>query len=155
MPQNIMCALCAVIQQDHFKFASYGPVDVELYFRNWHHIHNAYSLLSNQDPQDSPTDTLCNILNPVHLSLLVQWQRLGHQLVICDLACKRKESISRRLTRHVLQNQTMRQEGDLICTWSIVLTILIRCAWFDVVIRCDQTNKLVKQMFILMCLMLI
>ena len=26
MPQNIMCALYAVMQPDHFKFASYGPV---------------------------------------------------------------------------------------------------------------------------------
>ena len=25
VPQNIMCALCAVIRPDHFKFASYGP----------------------------------------------------------------------------------------------------------------------------------
>ena len=25
MPQNIMCALRAVIRSDHFKFASYGP----------------------------------------------------------------------------------------------------------------------------------
>ena len=26
MPQNIMCAPCAVIRPDHFKFASYRPV---------------------------------------------------------------------------------------------------------------------------------
>ena len=26
VPQKIMSALCAVIQPDHFKFASYGPV---------------------------------------------------------------------------------------------------------------------------------
>ena len=25
VPQNIMRALCAVMQPDHFKFASYGP----------------------------------------------------------------------------------------------------------------------------------
>ena len=31
VPQNIMCALCAVIRPDHFKFPSYGPVVSKVY----------------------------------------------------------------------------------------------------------------------------